>query len=69
MQFQIPILCFRVYKCIETNGHKFLGTRVNLSFPQIRDLSQTRAEGGPDAKRGALKIFDPCKGGPEKKLP
>ena len=24
---------------------------------------------GPDAKRGALKIFDPCKGGPEKKLP
>ena len=21
---------------------------------------------GPDAKRGALKIFDPCKGGPEK---
>ena len=34
----------------------------------FRDRSQTLVR-GPDAKRGALKIFDPCMGGPEKKLP
>ena len=34
---------------------------------QIKDRSQTLVRGGgADAKKGALKIFDPCKGGPEK---
>ena len=40
-------------------------TQGNANY-QLRDRSQTLVRGGPDAKRGALKIFDPCKGGPEK---
>ena len=32
---------------------------------ELRDRSQTLCW-GPDAKKGALKIFEPCKGGPWK---
>ena len=40
---------------------------ISCMFWPVRDHSQTLVRrGGPDAKRGALKIFDPCKGGPEK---
>ena len=41
--------------------------RAHTVQAMFRDRSQTLVRGGPDAKRGALKIFDPCKGGgPEK---
>ena len=43
---------------IPTNGYFIL---------PIRDRSQALVRGGPDAKRGALKILEPEKGGPEKK--